>query len=79
MSPPVNGHKSWEGSISMFLISLLSGTALLFLYFRLPFDHIAAAVFPAAIAGSITELYSPSEWDTVTTPVAILIVLLLLL
>lgn len=37
----------------------------------------AIAAFPAAITGAATELFSPSEWDTVTVPVVILIVLML--
>jgi len=79
MSPPINGHKSWEGSVSMFIVSFLAGFGLLTLHFGLPASHTAAAVFFGAIAGSITELLSPSEWDTVTTPAAILLILLIML
>ena len=37
----------------------------------------ALVAFPAAATGAATELLSPSEWDTVTVPVVILIALML--
>lgn len=70
MFKPVNGRKSWEGTLAMACASFLVGMML------------TRAIMPSligAIAGAATELCSSSEWDTVTVPAAILTVLLVLL
>ncbi|MBQ8954444.1 MAG: TSUP family transporter [Clostridia bacterium] len=74
---PVNGRKSWEGSLAMLAVSFIAGAGLLGLYFRFPFSRIWLPTLTAAFAGTVTETVSSSEWDTVTVPVAVLIVLLL--
>ena len=77
--PPVCGKKSWEGSAAMLAVSLLAGTVLLSLFggVSVPYAMLCAAC--TALLGTLVELLSPSEWDTVTVPVAMLTVLLLLL
>ena len=75
--PFTDGKKSWEGSISMLLVSFLAGITLLLLTGTGSTFHILLSVALGALAGTVTELYSPSELDTVTVPVVILAVLLL--
>ncbi len=77
--PPVNGKKSWEGSGAMLIVSFLVGFALLRLYGGLPMDRAVFASLVGAVFGTAVELFSPSEWDTVTVPVVILIILILIL
>lgn len=69
--------KSWEGTLAMFAAAFLFGTIVLHFFGGFEIGRAALAAFPAAAAGAATELFSPSEWDTVTVPVVILIVLLL--
>lgn len=71
--------KSWEGSLAMFAAAFLFGVIVLHFFGGFNTGRAAIAAFPAAAAGTVTELFSPSEWDTVTVPVVILIVLLLLM
>ncbi|MDE7303351.1 MAG: TSUP family transporter [Oscillospiraceae bacterium] len=75
---PVNGKKSWEGTAAMFLVSLICGLSVFLLYCHFPFLESLAPIFVGASIGAATELFSPSEYDTVTVPVAVLAVLLLL-
>ena len=72
-----DGKKSWEGTISMAVVSLVCGTA--FLIFHASTSMVSALSVCAlgAAAGAATELFSPSEWDTVSVPAVILVVLLL--
>ena len=72
-----DGKKSWEGTAAMFLVSLICGLAVFLLYCRFPFWKSLFPIFIGAIVGAVTELFSPSEYDTVTVPAAILAVLLL--
>lgn len=71
-----DGKKSWEGSLAMLLVSFLCG--MIVLYFvqkmKLPLALISAGL--GALFGTMTELFSPSEYDTVTVPVVIAAVLL---
>ena len=71
--------KSWEGTLAMFAAAFLSGVIVLHFFGGIDIGRAVAAALPAAFAGAVTELFSPSEWDTVTVPVAILIVLMLCL
>ena len=68
--------KSWEGTMAMFAAAFLFGTIVLRFYGGLDTGYAAIAAFLAAIAGAAAELFSPSEWDTVTVPVVILMVLM---
>ena len=69
--------KSWEGSLAMFAAAFLFGMIVLHFFGGFNTGRAAIAAFPAAAAGTVTELFSPSEWDTVIVPMVILIVLLL--
>ena len=73
-----DGKKSWEGSFAMLLVSFLSGVTILLLAQRMAFPRVVFAAAIAALLGTVTELISPSEYDTITVPVVILTVLLLL-
>ena len=75
----LGGKKSWEGSGSMFLVSSLTGLGFLWLYCRYPAGKSWLCVLLMAAAGTIAELLSPSEWDTVTVPVMMLIIALIVI
>ncbi|MBQ9327904.1 MAG: TSUP family transporter [Solobacterium sp.] len=78
MLSPINGKKSYEGSIAMFIGSFLAGMTLtLLIHCQLSLSSFVSLLI-AGIAGTITELFSPSEWDTVTVPAVLLVILLLL-
>ncbi len=77
--PPVNGKKSWEGSFAMLVISLTAGTGILWLYSGYTFGTSILCAFLMALTGTIAELFSPSEWDTVTVPVIMLASALIIL
>lgn len=71
--------KSWEGSGAMFFISALTGIGFLGLYCGYPAGIAILCALLMAAAGTIAELVSPSEWDTVTVPVTMLIIALIIL
>ena len=71
--------KSWEGTIAMFAAAFLSGVIVLHFFGAFDTGRTVLAALPAGIIGAATELFSPGEWDTVTVPVAIMIVLLAVL
>ena len=73
-----DGKKSWEGTSAMFLSSLTCGILMMLFFGNYRLSSALLTGVPAALAGALTELFSPSEYDTVTVPVMILIVLLLL-
>lgn len=73
-----DGKKSWEGSATMLLVSAIAGTAMLMMAERLDFPHALLCALPVALAGTITELFSPGEYDTVTVPAVIAMALLIL-
>ena len=57
--------------------AFLFGTIVLRFFGGFNIGHAALAAFPAAATGAATELFSPSEWDTVTVPAVVLITLML--
>ena len=69
--------KSWEGSIAMFAAAFLSGVIVLHFFGGFAAARSALVAQLAALVGAATELLSPNEWDTVTVPVAIVIIMLL--
>ena len=75
---PIYGRKSWEGSFAMMVASFLVGTGFLWLYHRLPLCFVILPVLIAALIGTFVEMLSPSEWDTVTVPVAVLSFLMIM-
>ena len=74
---PADGKKSWEGTAAMFLVSLICGLAAVLLYDQFLFSTAFFPIVAGAAVGAVTELFSPSEYDTVTVPSVILAVLLL--
>lgn len=72
-----DGRKSLEGSAAMFATSLTSGLAVLILGSGMGLLRAMMYSFAGSLAGTVTELYSPGEYDTATVPAAILAVLLL--
>lgn len=75
---PADGKKSWEGTAAMLMTSLICGLTVFLLYCRFPFERSILPVLAGAVVGTAAELFSPSEYDTVTVPVAVLAVLLLI-
>lgn len=73
-----DGKKSWEGSLAMLLAAFLSGIVVLYLKQGMDFPLALLSAGIGALLGAATELFSPSEYDTVTVPVAIAAVLLLI-
>ena len=73
-----DGKKSWEGSTAMFLAAFLSGLAVLLLVEKAPFPRALLTAGIGAVCAAATELFSSSELDTVTVPLAVLAVLLLI-
>ena len=73
-----DGRKSWEGSFAMLVVSFAVGMLVLLLSRDtvMPIAILMAGI--GALAGTVTELFSPSEYDTVTVPIVILAVLLVL-
>lgn len=73
-----DGKKSWEGSTAMFCVSFIGGLLVLLLAQNsaLPQALLSAAL--GALLGTVTELFSPSELDTVTVPFVIAAVLLVM-
>ena len=79
MFRPVCGKKSWEGTLADFAAAFLIGSALLSIHYKYDPGTTLTSALIGAVIGAGVELVSDSEWDTVTVPVAILAVLLLLL
>ena len=73
-----DGEKSWEGTLAMFAISFVAGFLVLILTWETELWSVLLLSCVGALFGAATELLSPSEYDTVTVPVAITVVLLLL-
>ena len=75
---PADGKKSWEGSIAMLAVSFVCGVLMLFFAQDVGIVKALIIALCAAIPGTATELFTPSEYDTVTVPIVIEAVLLLL-
>jgi len=63
-------RKTWEGTIAMFVTAVFSGILTLSIVSDLELSSILTLVMPTALVCALVELYSPSEWDTVTVPAA---------
>jgi dolichol kinase len=74
---PADGKKSWEGSIAMLIVSFISGLLMLIFAGHMEITGAVAIALIASLAGTITELFTPSEFDTVTVPAVIEVLLLL--
>lgn len=73
-----DGRKSWEGSLAMLAVSFISGMIVLSAARKMTLPHAVLSAGLGALLGTVTELVSPSEYDTVTVPAVIVTVLLLL-
>ena len=73
-----DGKKSYEGTLAMFVFAFISSFLLMFLYYNIPVGRALLYAAPGALVGAFVELISPSKWDTVTVPLAVLLVLSLL-
>ena len=73
-----DGKKSWEGSLAMLAVSFISGMIVLSAVQKTALPQAALSAGLGALLGTVTELFSPSEYDTVTVPTVIAAVLLLL-
>ncbi|MBO4680104.1 MAG: phosphatidate cytidylyltransferase [Lachnospiraceae bacterium] len=73
-----DGKKSWEGSFAMLIASFLAGSFVLLLLGDIGVAKALLIATAGAIVGSLAELFSPSEYDTITVPVTILFVFLVL-
>lgn len=76
--PLTDGKKSWEGSLAMYAASFTCGIIMLVTFQGMPFAGAFPLAAVAALAGTVTELYSPSKYDTVTVPLVLVAVLLAL-
>ena len=73
-----DGKKSWEGSLSMFAVSFISGLLMLLIAHDAALGYGLFSAFFGARSGAFVELFSPSEYDTVTVPTVIVIILLVI-
>ncbi|MBR0138724.1 MAG: hypothetical protein IJM17_00390 [Firmicutes bacterium] len=71
-----DGKKSWEGSSAMLLVSFMSGMIVLSLAEGMSAPKALITAGIGALVGTLTELFSPSEYDTATVPIAVAAVLL---
>ena len=72
-----DGKKSWEGSFAMLLVSFATGVLVLSISQSIGWTHVFLSACIGALVGTVTELVSPSEYDTITVPVVIIAVLIL--
>ncbi len=80
VNPPLSdGKKSWEGTLAMLATSFVFGVILLVAVHGMPPELALPAVAAGAVVGAATELVTPSKYDTVSVPVAVLAVLLVFL
>lgn len=73
-----DGKKSWEGSAAMLAVSSVCGFCVLYFGHGMSPLHGVVTAFAGALFGTAAELFTPSEYDTVTVPAVIGAVLLLL-
>ena len=73
-----DGKKSWEGSLAMLVASFAVGVLVWKLSQEIGWSRILLLASAGALTGTVTELFSPSEYDTVTVPVMISAALLIL-
>ena len=71
-----DGKKSWEGSAAMLAVSFLCGFCVLLWGQCLTAPHALWTAGLAAFLGTAVELFSPSEYDTLTVPIVIVAALL---
>ena len=74
-----DGKKSLEGTGAMCAVSAVCGFVILCFFGKYPAGVSVAAAVIGGFLGAVTELVSPSEYDTVTVPVVIIAALLIIL
>ena len=74
----VEGKKSWEGSLAILAFSFVGGLCMLLLVQRSLLTMALLSSGIGALLGTVAELFSPGEYDTVTVPIAITAALLLI-
>ena len=72
-----DGKKSWEGSLAMLIVSFAIGAFVLISYKDASISAPVLSAGIGALIGTSTELFSPSEYDTITVPVMIIAALLI--
>ncbi len=73
-----DGKKSWEGSAAMLVTSLLSGFFVLFSGHSMPLGPAILSAAISALFGTVTELFTPGVYDTVTVPTVTSAVLIIM-
>ena len=73
-----DGKKSWEGSLAMLALSFACGLPMLIVVQGLPLGRALLPALAGALVGTATKLFSPSKYDTVSVPIAIVATLLVL-
>lgn len=68
--------KSWEGSFSMFALSLISVFAVLMVRGGLSWSACFLTAFVTAFVSAAAELFTPGGYDTITCPLSAMAVLL---
>ena len=76
--PLADGKKSWEGSLAMLATSFVAGMIVLLAVQRMALAPALLSAGVGAVLGAATELFTPSKYDTVSVPVVVVTVLLLL-
>ena len=72
------GKKSWEGSLAMFAFSFVCGLLMLLFVHNSGLTQALLSAAAGAFLGTLTELFSHSEYDTITVPAVIAAVLLII-
>ena len=73
-----DGKKSWEGSIAMLIVSFISGVIAMHFLLSTSYQNILIPTLIASIVGTLTELFSQSEYDTIFVPIMIMFMLLII-
>ena len=73
-----DGRKSWEGSAAMLAACLISGFCVLLFGHMMKAGAALVSAAVGALLGTAAELFTPSEYDTVTVPTVIAAALLIL-
>lgn len=73
-----DGKKSWEGSCAMLIVSFVSGFLIFIMANSISVMASVLISIICAVVGTAVELFTPSEYDTVTVPAAIALVCLII-
>lgn len=78
-SPGADGHKTVEGTVTMFLVSFVTVLLILLLNAKFAwYGYLIVSLVAAAVTATV-ELYTKNGYDTVTCPIAAAVVILPLL